>query len=90
MTIAAAFLRAAIGLSRTLREGLSGGVHDHHDKELAFRPKVEGLMLDPIERNKDIVTRYIDDPEFRAIVDQEFARRTHDEIRGGEPRLTVN
>ena len=50
---------------------------------LAFRPKVEGLMLDRMERNQDIVTRYLNDPEFRAIVDQELARRTYDEIRGG-------
>jgi len=51
---------------------------------LAFRPKVEGLMLDRMERNQDIVTRYLNDPEFRAIVDQELARRTYDEIRGSE------
>ena len=51
---------------------------------LAFRPKVEGLMLDRMERNQEIVTRYLNDPEFRAIVDQELARRTYDEIRGGE------
>jgi type I restriction enzyme R subunit len=50
---------------------------------LAFRPKVEGLMLDRMDRNQDIVTRYLNDPEFRAIVDQELARRTYDQIRSG-------
>jgi type I restriction enzyme R subunit len=49
----------------------------------AFRPKVEELMLDRMERNQDIVTRYLNDPEFRAVVDQELARRTYDQIRGG-------
>jgi type I restriction enzyme R subunit len=53
---------------------------------LAFRPKVEGLMLDRMDRNQDIVTRYLNDPEFRAVVDQELARRTYDQIRhGGRP-----
>jgi hypothetical protein len=51
---------------------------------LAFRPKVQGLMLDRMGRNQEIVTRYLNDPEFKAIVDQELARRTYDEIRGGE------
>ena len=41
-------------------------------------------MLDRMERNQDIVTRYLNAPEFRAIVDQELARRTYDEIRGGQ------
>jgi type I restriction enzyme R subunit len=50
----------------------------------AFRPKVEELMLDRMERNQDIVTRYLNDPEFRAIVDQELARRTYDQIRGDD------
>ena len=50
----------------------------------AFRPKVEELMLDRMERNQDIVTRYLNDPEFRAVVDQELARRTYDQIRGGQ------
>ena len=48
----------------------------------AFRPKVEELMLDRMERNQDIVTRYLNDPEFRAVVDQELARGTYDQIRG--------
>lgn len=48
---------------------------------LAFRPKVEGLMLDRMERNQEIVTRYLNDSDFRAVVDQELARRTYDEIR---------
>ena len=47
----------------------------------AFRPKVEELMLDRMERNQEIVTRYLNDPEFRAVVDQELARRTYEEIR---------
>ena len=51
---------------------------------LSFRPKVEGLMLDRMDRNQEIVTRYLNDPEFRAIVDQELARRTYDQIRGEE------
>jgi hypothetical protein len=37
-----------------------------------------------MDRRQDIVTRYLNNPEFRAIVDQELARRTYDEIRGGE------
>ncbi len=49
---------------------------------LAFRPKVEGLMLDRMDRNQEIVTRYLNDPEFRGVVDQELARRTYDQIRG--------
>ena len=48
----------------------------------AFRAKVEELMLDRMERNQEIVTRYLNDPEFRAIVDQELARRTYEQIRG--------
>jgi type I restriction enzyme R subunit len=52
---------------------------------LAFRPKVESLMLDRMERNQDIVTRYLNDPEFRSIVDRELARRTYDQIRVTAP-----
>ena len=40
-------------------------------------------MLDRMDRNQDIVTRYLNDPDFRAVVDQELARRTYDQIRGG-------
>ena len=39
-------------------------------------------MLDRMERNQEIVTRYLNDSDFRAIVDQELARRTYDQIRG--------
>jgi hypothetical protein len=40
-------------------------------------------MLDRMERNQEIVTKYLNDPEFRAVVDQELARRTYEQIRGG-------
>jgi type I restriction enzyme R subunit len=53
---------------------------------LAFRPKVEGLMLDRMDRNQEIVTRYLNDADFRTVVDHELARRTYEQIRSGERR----
>ena len=58
--------------------------NEFEDFALAFRPKVEGLMLDRMDRNQEIVTRYLNDGEFRRVVDQELARRTYDQIRAPE------
>ena len=58
--------------------------NDFGNFALAFRPKTEGLILDRMDRNQEIVTRYLNDPEFRPVVDQELARRTYDQIRGRE------
>jgi type I restriction enzyme R subunit len=49
--------------------------------ELAMKPKVEGLMIDRMESNQDIVNRYLNDPEFQAAAFKSVVERIYREIR---------
>lgn len=46
----------------------------------------EEVVLDRMERSQEIVTGYLNDPAFRAVVDQKLAR-TYDEIRNPNPSI---
>ncbi len=50
---------------------------------LAMKSKVEGLMVDRMDQNQEIVTRYLNDPQFQDIAFRLLVRRIYDEIRGG-------
>ena len=49
--------------------------------ELAMKPKVEGLMIDRMEQNQEIVTRYLNDPTFQSAAFKSLISRLYTEIR---------
>ena len=49
---------------------------------LAMKAKVEGLMIDRMDQNQEIVTRYLNDPQFQDLAFRLLVRRIYDEIRG--------
>jgi type I restriction enzyme R subunit len=56
--------------------------------ELSMKPKVEELMIDRMEQNQEIVTRYFNDGAFGATLFKALVRRVYDEIRstrGSQP-----
>ena len=50
---------------------------------LAMKSKVEGLMIDRMDQNQEIVTRYLNDPQFQDVAFRLLVRRIYDEIRAG-------
>ena len=51
---------------------------------LAVRQKIADLMVDRLEQNQDIVTKYFGEKEFQELAFQELARRIYGEVRGEE------
>jgi type I restriction enzyme, R subunit len=49
--------------------------------ELAMKPKVEGLMIDRMDQNQEIVNRYLNDPAFQSAAFKAIVRKIYDEIR---------
>jgi type I restriction enzyme R subunit len=49
---------------------------------LALKTKIEGLMLDRMEQNQGIVTKYLNEPEFQNVAFKELARKIYDELKG--------
>jgi type I restriction enzyme R subunit len=49
--------------------------------ELAMKSKVEGLMIDRMDQNQEIVNRYLNDPAFQAVAFTALVKRIYDEIR---------
>ena len=47
------------------------------------KAKVEELMIDRMEQNQEIVTRYFNDGAFGATLFKALVRRVYDEIRSG-------
>jgi type I restriction enzyme R subunit len=54
--------------------------------ELAMKPKVEGLMIDRMDQNQEIVNRYLNDPAFQTAAFKEIAKRVYDQIRRSSTR----
>lgn len=48
---------------------------------LTMKPKVEGLMVDRLEQNPEMVTRYLHDPKFQEVAFHLLVRRLYDAIR---------
>jgi len=48
---------------------------------LAMKGKVEGQMIDRMDQNQEIVTRYLNDPDFQSLAFRLLVRRIYDEIR---------
>jgi len=51
--------------------------------ELAMKQKVEGLMIDRMDQNQEIVNRYLNDPAFQSAAFKALVKRIYDEIRRG-------
>jgi type I restriction enzyme R subunit len=49
---------------------------------LALRQLMEGLIIDRMERNEELVTRYLNDPEFQEVLFRMMAQRIYNEMRG--------
>jgi type I restriction enzyme R subunit len=49
--------------------------------ELAMKPKVEGLMIDRMDQNQEIVNRYLNDPAFQSAAFKAIVRQIYDQIR---------
>ncbi|MBZ4421582.1 type I restriction endonuclease subunit R [Myxococcus sp. RHSTA-1-4] len=48
---------------------------------ISMRQKVEAAMVDRMERNEGIVSRFLNDPEFQELLSREIARRIYRELR---------
>jgi hypothetical protein len=42
---------------------------------------MEGLIIDRMDRNESLVTRYLNDSEFQDVLFTEMAKRIYDEAR---------
>ncbi len=49
--------------------------------ELAMKPTVEALMIDRMEQNQEIVTRYFNDPAFHSATFKALVVKIYQEIR---------
>lgn len=48
---------------------------------LAIRNKIEGLMIDRMDRNQEIVTRFLNEEGFNKTVSELLAKRIYEELR---------
>jgi len=46
-----------------------------------MKPKVEGLMIDRMDQNQEIVNRYLNDPTFQAAAFKAIVKQIYNEIR---------
>ena len=53
-------------------------------RDSVCRWEVEVLMVDRMDQNQEIVTRYLNDPQFQDIAFRLLVKRIYDEIRGGK------
>jgi type I restriction enzyme R subunit len=51
---------------------------------LAMKAKVENLMIERMDQNQEIVTRYLNDAEFKDVAFRLLVRRIYEEIRAGQ------
>jgi type I restriction enzyme R subunit len=51
---------------------------------LALRQPMEGLIIDRMERNEGLVTRYLNDAEFQEVLFRLMAQRIYAEVRDVE------
>lgn len=49
--------------------------------ELAMKPIVEGLMIDRMDQNQEIVNRYLNDPAFQAVAFRALVKRIYEDVR---------
>lgn len=49
---------------------------------LSIKEKIEGLMIDRMERNTAFVTKFLNEDEIRKLLSDHIARRIYDELKG--------
>jgi type I restriction enzyme R subunit len=54
--------------------------------EISMKPKVEGLMIDRMDQNQEIVARYLNDPAFQSAAFKALVKRIYREIRRDSSR----
>jgi len=54
---------------------------------LAMKGKVEELMVDRMDQNQEIVTRYLNDAQFQDLAFRLLVKRIYDEIRSGKSEV---
>ncbi|MEI9941983.1 MAG: type I restriction endonuclease [Pseudomonadota bacterium] len=54
--------------------------------ELAMKPKVEGLMIDRMDQNQEIVNRYLNDSAFQSAAFKAIVKQIYDQVRRGSSR----
>lgn len=76
--------------SRRRRARMRCGPHEHRRGRHAdgtllpaghAGSKVEGLMVDRMDQNQEIITRYLNDPQFQDLAFRLLVKRIYDEIR---------
>lgn len=50
---------------------------------LSLKQPMQGIVIDRMDRNEDIVSRYLNDSEFQSAVFEQLARRLYDELADG-------
>jgi hypothetical protein len=53
-----------------------------------MKPKIEGLMIDRMDQNQEIVNRYLNDAAFQSAAFQALVHRIYVEIRETAGRTT--
>jgi len=48
---------------------------------LVFRKVLEGFFIDLMEQNEGIFAKFMNDPEFKAVVEDGLGRQVYDQIR---------
>ncbi|MAQ18474.1 MAG: type I restriction endonuclease subunit R [Sandaracinus sp.] len=48
---------------------------------ISIKDKVEGLMIDRMDKNQDIVTKFLNEEDFKKALSELLAKRLYDEIR---------
>jgi len=51
---------------------------------LVFRKVLEGLFIDRMEQNEGIFAKFMNDPEFKTVVEDGLGRQVYDQIRLGK------
>jgi type I restriction enzyme R subunit len=54
--------------------------------ELAMKPKIEGLMIDRMDQNQEIVNRYLNDAAFQSAAFKAIVKQIYNEIRQSSTR----
>jgi type I restriction enzyme R subunit len=59
---------------------------------LSMKAKLEGLMIDRMDQNEEIVTRYLNDPDFQRVAFELLVKKIYEDIRARPslpyPRVT--
>lgn len=56
---------------------------------LAMKGKVEALMVDRMDQNQKIVTRYLNNAQFQDLAFRLLVKRIYDEIRSGKSEEAI-